>query len=338
MKPVDIRSEDRPIYDAIADRWGDQNTTRPTEYHLRSSAKVYYRCITCQQEYVRRFSAIVDNLNACAVCSGKMVIAGVNDLQSRFPRIAAEWSPQNEKHPSEVISTGGRQKAWFVCHECDHEWYVSIAFRVRDGNNCPRCAGQVIIQGVNDLKTVHPILLTEWNDTVSPENVFAWSNKQYAWKCAAGHAWMATPAQRWDRRTDSPRQCNRCARTKRRSVGETELAETVQSFTHHTVETSCSDVVQGIELDIYIPALQLAIEYNGEYWHSDTILLQKYGKSADMFHTDRIQMLNHVGVQLVYVWEHDWQTERETVVAALRCLLSTGDVSDILLKTVGTLK
>lgn len=305
------------IYAMLRSRWGESNVHPPTAYHLRSSKKVFFKCPKCQQETVRMFSAIVDTPDACSVCSGKRVIAGFNDLATRSPHLAAEWSPRNEISPDQVIYTGSRRKAWFICSTCTYEWKVSIAFRVKNGNGCPRCAGQVIIPGVNDLGSQHPELLPEWNDTTPAEHVFAWSNKQYQWKCDAGHIWHATPAQRWDKSTNSPRQCNRCARSNRRSKGEQELATFVQTLVPDTIEVSYNALISNLELDIYLPQQHLAIEYNGEYWHSDAVLLQKYQQTAYMFHKHRAIQLAATGTCLYYVWEHDWIHHRALVEEAL---------------------
>lgn len=56
------------------------------------------------------------------------------------------------------------------------------------------------IEGINDLCTVAPDLLSEWNyernGEVTPNTVSAHSSKQIWWKCKKGHEWKATPKNR----------------------------------------------------------------------------------------------------------------------------------------------
>ena len=52
------------------------------------------------------------------------------------------------------------------------------------------------------------------------------------------------------------------------------------------------------ELDVWIPDLNLAIEYNGEYWHGAEIAMEQ----------DRIkfEICRNYGIDLVTVWNNDW--------------------------------
>ena len=53
----------------------------------------------------------------------------------------------------------------------------------------------ILIKGINDLKTVNPALASEWdagrNGNTGPEDVMAGSEKKIWWKCSLGHSWRA---------------------------------------------------------------------------------------------------------------------------------------------------
>lgn len=54
----------------------------------------------------------------------------------------------------------------------------------------------------------------------------------------------------------------------------------------------------GLELDIFMPALSKAIEYNGEYWHQDKkrdLLKQGLCKSKD--------------IDLLIIWDKEWKAQ-----------------------------
>ena len=97
---------------------------------------------------------------------------------------------KNEKIDLNTITIGSRQKIWWICF-LGHEWEATISNRVR-GNNCPYCSNRKILVGYNDLATIKPNLLAEWNYTkniINPENVGAGSSKVVWWKCSKGHEW-----------------------------------------------------------------------------------------------------------------------------------------------------
>lgn len=65
------------------------------------------------------------------------------------------------------------------------------------------------------------------------------------------------------------------------------------------MEQSNRTAIAPYELDIYSPSLQLAIEYNGTYWHSEKYRHKKY-------HQKKFLDCQEKGIQLFQIWEHDW--------------------------------
>ena len=60
------------------------------------------------------------------------------------------------------------------------------------------------------------------------------------------------------------------------------------------------------ELDIYLPDLNLAFEFNGLYWHSDLYKDNKY-------HLKKTKECASNGLQLIHIWEDDWKYKRKIV-------------------------
>lgn len=58
-------------------------------------------------------------------------------------------------------------------------------------------------------------------------------------------------------------------------------------------------IVNGEELDIYIPEHKIAIEFNGTYWHSDEFKTSKY-------HQDKTIKCIQNGVHLIHIFEYEW--------------------------------
>ena len=129
----------------------------------------------------------------CPVCAGKQVEKGFNDLVSVHPELVTEWDfDKNTIYPDTVTSGSNKQAIW-KCPK-GHTYAMQIMARVR-GRNCPVCAGKVVIQGENDLATIHPELVSEWDtekNVLLPSQVTAGSNKKIWWTCKQGHSWLTT--------------------------------------------------------------------------------------------------------------------------------------------------
>lgn len=69
------------------------------------------------------------------------------------------------------------------------------------------------------------------------------------------------------------------------------------------------------ELDIYIPSLKIAIEYNGVLWHSE-----KYGKDR-YYHLDKLNECNKKGIKLIHIFEDEYTDKKEIVLSKIRHLI-----------------
>ena len=92
----------------------------------------------------------------CAVCRGKQIQVGVNDLASTDPTIAREvdgWDPTN-------VTRGSNKKLPWKCH-LGHTWIATPNSRCNANTNCPTCGGRKLLAGFNDLKTKYPQIAKE---------------------------------------------------------------------------------------------------------------------------------------------------------------------------------
>jgi hypothetical protein len=64
------------------------------------------------------------------------------------------------------------------------------------------------------------------------------------------------------------------------------------------------------ELDIYLPELNIGIEFNGVYWHSEF-------KKENDYHLKKHQYFTDLDIQLIQVWEDDYNYKREIVESML---------------------
>ncbi len=98
--------------------------------------------------------------------------------------------------------------------------------------------------------------------------------------------------------------CPKCAKGYGPSKGEQEVFEHIKRL--------CPDAQQSVvgllegrhELDIVIPSLKVAVEFNGLIWHSE-----KYGKSRD-YHQAKSDQAKLAGYRLIHIWADEWRDKR----------------------------
>jgi hypothetical protein len=74
-------------------------------------------------------------------------------------------------------------------------------------------------------------------------------------------------------------------------------------------------ILNGKELDIYIPEIKIAFEFNGLYWHSDLF------KEKD-YHLNKKIKCEELGINLIHIWEDDWLYKKEVVKSRILNLLN----------------
>lgn len=120
--------------------------------------------------------------------------------------------------------------------------------------------------------------------------------------------------------TDSkfnPKCCPTCyPRDYNISVGEQEVAEYINSFPVNLIRNDRTILDGGREIDIYLPNLKLAIEYNGLYWHSQKIL-EDTNRNKHYDYYKHLE-LNDKGIQLISIFEDEWIYSKNIVKSILK--------------------
>ena len=147
------------IHPELLEEWDDEKN--PMEFLAGSNQKVRWICNNGHHWYARISNRIRGE--GCPYCNGKRIAKGETDLETKYPVLALEWNYQrnNDLKPSDV-TPGSNKKVWWKCSKCNNEWEAIVWSRVR-GRGCPFCAGVKPIVGTNDLVTVRPDLMEEWN-------------------------------------------------------------------------------------------------------------------------------------------------------------------------------
>lgn len=83
-------------------------------------------------------------------------------------------------------------------------------------------------------------------------------------------------------------------------------------------------ILNGKEIDIYLPELKLGFEFNGDYWHSNP-LFSKYTESGVSTHWEETQLkeynANLKGVSLFIIWEEEWLNHTEEIKLYIKSII-----------------
>lgn len=178
--------------------WEKNGDLTPEQLTPHSGEVVWWRC-----QYEHEWQASVCNRSkgrGCPYCSGYLPVFGINDLQTLYPEIAAQWHPEkNESLLPSQVAMRSNKIVWWMC-EHGHEWQASVNNRVGHNQGCPFCLGRQAIPGENDLATLYPEIAAEWhperNGDLLPSKTPAHSNKLIWWRCSEGHEWRTTANNR----------------------------------------------------------------------------------------------------------------------------------------------
>lgn len=82
-------------------------------------------------------------------------------------------------------------------------------------------------------------------------------------------------------------------------------------------------LLNGLELDIYLPKYNLAIEYCGSFWHSE-----KMGKDKD-YHINKKNKCKDLDIELITIWDVDYNKNSELIHSIIRNKLINNDFEKI---------
>lgn len=191
------------------------------------------------------------------------------------------------------LTARSSKKVWWKCSKCGNSWFATIASQNDEKKHgCPYCSGRFVTEGKNDLLSQFPDVAEEWcyeKNDANPNEVAKSSSVKYWWKCKeCGHTWKQTVANRTTGKSGCPK-CN---------------IENVNSFCEQAVfyyiKQAFSDAINGdkhigMELDIFIPSKNVAIEYDGEAWHES--------KKKTQIDERKNQLCKEFGITLIRIRE-----------------------------------
>jgi hypothetical protein len=254
-------------YPTIANEWHPSlNGFSPLDVTPHSHKRAWWQC-----EHGHEWESVINNRtsngNCCPYCSGR-VPTPTSSLGFLRPDLAKEWHPTKNKVTPYDVAQFSHKRIWWSCMH-GHEWRSEVANRTNMGSGCPYCKGN-LHTSETCLTAAYPEIAAEWHPTKNDRSAdeVTKSGKHRAWWCCSicKHEWQTSI----NNRTSKSSGCPKCKVGLSTSAPEIRLwSEMVYVFGRDNVLHRYKDL--GFELDVFIPDLQVGIEYDGLKWHKDII-------------------------------------------------------------------
>jgi hypothetical protein len=128
-------------------------------------------------------------------------------------------------------------------------------------------------------------------------------------KCDLGHNFEISCTNFTDRKKNNIPLCTVCHPIgNSTSLKEIELYDYINSIYNGKIIQSYRD---GLEIDIYLPELNLGFEFNGIYWHCD-----KY--KDKYYHINKTKHFKDKGIRIIHIWEDDWVDRKYIIKSQVR--------------------
>lgn len=111
-----------------------------------------------------------------------------------------------------------------------------------------------------------------------------------------------------------PPICPNCKNKEKRSKAEDEILMFIKSFYKGRIIKNDRNIIHPKELDIYLPDIKLAIEYNGVYFH----MINKQSSF------EKYNLCKEKNIKLIQIFDCQWSLEKTRIKKAIKCSILNG--------------
>lgn len=265
----------------------NKNDILPSQISYGSHKEVFWICKN-GHKYKKQIHSRCQG-TGCSICSG-INFQKRNLLFLEYPEFIKELDLEiNTPDDLKNITCGSAKKIAWICPK-NHKYMQSAVNRIKS-KGCPICNNLQVEYGFNDLKTWCKVndrneIIEDWDyelNTFLPQDITFGSSKICSFVChICGYKWKT----RLNARTLQKTGCFRCSKRMSSSFPEQAIYFYIKKYFPDAINGD-RKTLDGRELDIYIPTIKTAIEYDGETWHKD---IKKDENKADMCKKNHINL------------------------------------------------
>ena len=114
-----------------------------------------------------------------------------------------------------------------------------------------------------------------------------------------------------DIKPNSHNLCHKCYANISQSSPELEIKDIINTMYNGRCIENSRSIIPPLELDLYYPEKNIAIEFNGNYWHDEN------HKPKD-YHFNKFKLCKDKNIRLVSIYESDWFNKRDNIISLLK--------------------
>lgn len=167
--------------------------------------------------------------------------------------------------------------------------------------------------------------IQSWSNYVMPlfteEEYHGWKHGEvYGWKCSkCGNEFESGLYVTGINEIERLPRCINCYPFSRNvSEGEVELAEFISSIYNGKMVCNDRSILDGLELDIFLPEKKIAFEFDGLFFHNENSGKGKY------YHLYKTEECEKREIHLIHVFEDEWIRRKDIVKDRISSILGVG--------------
>jgi hypothetical protein len=195
--------------------------------------------------------------------------------------------------------------------ECpEHGVFTQLACNHRQGSGCPMCSVESqknkVIRSSKDyfemVTKLHNNKYKYFDDYTNSQNNIKIECPEHGVFLQIAHNHL------------QGKGCPKCSNLSTISKPEQEILDYIKSLEIKNIEIKNRIILNGKELDIYLPDYKLAIEFNGLYWHNEDY-------KEDNYHLLKTEKCLSKNIQLIHIFEDEWLFKKDIVKSRVKNLV-----------------
>ena len=268
--------------------------------YINSSTKV---CITCKKHgdfYMTPSNHLTGQ--KCPKCSGKGFF--FEEILNKAKNVHGDKYDYSKVHYKTL-----KDKVTIIC-PIHGEFQQSLKKHINLKHGCPKCGAKE--RGKKKLNNLE-LIIKKANEIHN--NKYDYSKTEYNGMNVTFKYICPKHGEVEQRPSDHLRGfgCPKCANLE--SKNENEIYSILKE-TYSDIEQGNRTILNGKELDIFIPSKNIAIEYNGLRWHSELFNKDKW------YHLNKTLECNKNGIKLLQIFEDEYINHKDIVLNKIYHILN----------------
>jgi len=292
--------------DKIKEKLGSNYKLLSNYVNTKTKVKMLHK--VCNNIYLVKPNRIISNGTGCPYCNG-----GIKDS---FKTFLDKFNKRPDSDEYEILT---KEKEYInsetyikIKHKkCGYINNVKATYLVRSNySKCPKCSNILKLTQNEFISRVKNLTNDEY--TVLGEYINNHTKiKLLHNKCNNNFEMRPSDFLKGQR-------CPICSRGKQSSKAELEILEFIKTFYNGKIIKNSNRIIKPYELDLYFPKLNIAIEFNGIYWHSEKKLKSKDNKN---YHLNKLKLCQEKNITLIQIFEDEWEFKKDIVKSKIKHIL-----------------